>query len=254
MTMFSLDFFPVSGKDADTVDTMESPKNPAGGLHPLLEAALAFCLLYLPRTLIPRPATGIGLGTPGHHLALTAELSVGTALVLLVMARRHRIGSFFPESTSVLPGLHELAGGLTVFLALVVAGVLPILASSLAGWKNPVLASLEDQGAFPVLLFPFILLSSLAVGYSEELFFRVYAFGMLKESGLSETGAGVCTTLVFAGAHAAQGVGGILSAIVLGAVFQIHWIRKKEFHSIALGHAFYDCAVLILVLCCGAGI
>jgi membrane protease YdiL (CAAX protease family) len=231
---------------------MKSKDGPMAGLHPLAEAAAVFCLLYLPRSLTLHPENG-GYFMPAYRLALFLELAAGGGLLALFMARRHGMRLFFPGTTRVLPDPLDLARGLAVAVAMAVATLLPLAISRFAGWSNPLAAVGSGSMTDPAIAIPLLALSSLALGYSEELFFRVYAFGMLRKSGLSVSAAAVSSCLVFAGAHSGQGTGGILAALCAGLILQLVWIAKRNFHSIAFGHACYDFCVLMIFLYGGTG-
>lgn len=243
-----LDIVFVSGEDARRFPTMNMTKNANPGFRPLAEMAVVFCVLYLPRSVILHP-TAQSVFMPGYHLALAAGLAAGGVLLAIFMARRHGLREFFGPAARAVPNLVDVARGLAVAFVVAAAVLIPLAISILSGWTNPLEALRSRQAFDPAVMLPLVALSSLALGYSEELYFRVYAFGMLRKAGLSRNATLICSALVFAGAHAGQGAVGILSAFAAGLALQLVWIAKGEFHSIALGHAFYDFAATTLILC-----
>jgi membrane protease YdiL (CAAX protease family) len=96
-------------------------------------------------------------------------------------------------------------------------------------------------------LLPAMLLSSLAVGASEELLFRLCLPSLFRNAGLPGQGAGLVSMLLFTLGHTGQGRIGVLASIFFGAVLQRSADRGEGYPTLALGHAFYDFSILCLM-------
>ena len=144
------------------------------------------------------------------------------------------------------PSRHDARQALVVlFISLGCAGT-GVLVSSLSGIANPLFIA---HSRLPLLaLLPFILLSSLSVGYAEELFFRFFLIDGLMEAGAPINAASIVSILIFALSHNAQGIFGIGFAGVLAAFYTSLRFRGFGLHSLALGHALYDGIILLIVL------
>ena len=145
-----------------------------------------------------------------------------------------------------LPTKQEITRAfLVTFFSLGCAGI-----GALAAWfgklSNPVFEFLPQK---PILsLLPFLLLSSISVGYGEELFFRFLLIDALTEVGTAPNTAAIVSMIIFALSHYAQGIFGIAFAGVLAALYTSLRFRGYGIHSLALGHALYDAAILVFAL------
>ncbi len=102
------------------------------------------------------------------------------------------------------------------------------------GWK------VENLWMLPVVFITF-----LSTGYREELFFRSY---MLTEF-ISETSSPApvvfAVSLLFASGHLYQGIIGFAVTFIIGIFFSVIFLKNRNVHSIAIGHALYDFGVLL---------
>ncbi|MCX8013378.1 MAG: CPBP family intramembrane metalloprotease [Rectinema sp.] len=98
------------------------------------------------------------------------------------------------------------------------------------------------------LLVPLALISSLSVGYSEEMFFRFFVLDGLTSAGARQTAAAGVSVLIFALSHHAQGLYGILFAAAIAVLYSFLRLKGYRLHALALGHALYDAAILLCVL------
>ena len=217
--------------------------------RPLLEAALLFSALYL-ISFVPSDAAAAGraLSEPRYHCLLLLELLPRSMLVLYLMARAEGLAAFGLRP----PRRADLGAGALAALGALGVALLPAWAFSGLGWTNPLLDSACAPGA-TALLVPLVLASALAIGYGEELFFRVYLIKRLGQAGLPPLWAALASTLAFGSAHGLQGLPGLVVASGLGALFAWRWLKGRNIHEIALGHAFYDAAVMGLAIWGRAG-
>jgi membrane protease YdiL (CAAX protease family) len=146
-----------------------------------------------------------------------------------------------------LPGGKDLVDGLTVatyagLLALGIAGLAYVLGAS-----NPLLARLPMPTASLSLYFVMVI-SSLAIGYAEELFFRIFAPRLLEKAGLSALVALLISALIFGLSHGSQGFFGMIVSTLLALLFSYFRLRGKNLHALALGHAIYDFVILAALI------
>ena len=97
-----------------------------------------------------------------------------------------------------------------------------------------------------IRLIPLVLLSCLATGYSEEIFFRSYLYTNLKNAGTSTAAAAVLTTLLFGAGHIYEGYYAFAATSVIGAFLSFVFIKTKSIHTVAIGHGLYNLSVLLL--------
>jgi len=219
---------------------------PAGAPdRPLLEAGLLLAAFYLASYLPSDPgAAGAALGDPSFQLLLLAGLLPKAALTLYMMARAEGLAAFGVRA----PRLADLPRGFVAAAGAFAAALLPALALSALGYRNPLLAGIGAPTAPPLLLLPLVAATALAVGYSEELFFRAYLVRRLSQAGLSLPWAALASCVVFASAHGLQGLPGLALALLLGLWFTWRWLSGRNLHEIALGHALYDFGVMAAAL------
>ena len=89
-------------------------------------------------------------------------------------------------------------------------------------------------------------LLSLAAGFLEEGYFRVYLPRRCRDAGL---GAGSCLlapVFLFALCHAWEGPWGVLNALLSGFLLALVYRKTASFPGIALAHGFYNIAVYLI--------
>ncbi len=145
-----------------------------------------------------------------------------------------------------LPSRSELRGALSVMLLSVGCAGIGMAASWLSGLSNPLFVRYRHGSG--LMLLPLILMSSLSVGYAEELFFRFFLIDGLTEADVPLGTAAIVSILVFGLSHASQGMFGIAFAGLLAALYTALRFRGYDLHSLALGHAFYDAIILLIAL------
>jgi membrane protease YdiL (CAAX protease family) len=233
----------------ETKEEAPAPAEYGGPPRPLLEATLFFCAFWL-RAFVPMaplPA-GAGLASPGWHLGILVSLLPSTALLLYFIARGEGLAAF---GIRTRPRARDLPWALVLTALALLLGYLPELlrglfpAGSASPLDNPLLAAVGKPDTPPLLFVPLVLLSCLATGYAEELFFRVYLLKRLGQAGVGWAAAIIGSSLLFGLAHGSQGPVGALIAGLLGALFALRWRLARSWHEIALGHGLYDFVVLV---------
>lgn len=210
---------------------------------PLLAAlavyAAAWCDLFL-----PQPPLAL-FGARWFGLS-AAKGTLRCGFILFVMARWRGLGEYKLGTNSVLPRAADLANALLVAASAAAVALALALFALLAGATNPLLMS--ASATLDVKTIAFMALSSLATGYSEELYFRYFAVSALGRSGFSLRAAALVSALLFGISHASQGALGIVVAGILALAFSLHAAKGRGIHALALGHALYDFALLIAIL------
>ena len=213
--------------------------------HPLLEAALLFAAFYLAAFLPADPGSlGRSLGRIGFHLLLVADTLPKALLVLYMMSRAEGPAAFGLSRLRT----QDLARGVMVALGALALVALPSLALGSLGLTNPLLGAARHPSAPAAAVVLVILVSSLSVGYSEELFFRAFLIRRLRQAGFPAPWALLASSLLFGSAHGLQGPLGLALGTLLGLWFAWRWHRSGDIHEIALGHAIYDALVILFTL------
>jgi len=207
--------------------------------RPLIEAIALLAAFYLAAFIPLIPSIPLGLAKAPYHLEVIATNAPRILLILVIMASGDGLSAF---------GIGRLTlqvwprAALCALGALVVA-LAPAFALGALGWKNPVMEAVRQGPRAGFGLVPLVMLSSLAVGYCEELVFRAYLLRRLGQIGLPATWAAVVSSLLFGAGHGYQGIVGLVSGFALGLYFAWRWEADRNIHEIALGHAAYDAAV-----------
>lgn len=229
-----------------------SPDRPFLGIHPsgspsrpLLEAVLLFAAFYLAAYLPADPsAMGRSLGQISFHLFLLLDIVPKALIVLYMMSRAEGPAAFGLARLR----LGDFSRGMLVALGALALVALPSLAMRYMGLSNPLLGATTRPSASAWALVPLLVLSSLAVGYGEELFFRVFLIRRLRQAGFPAPWALLLSSLIFGSAHGLQGPLGLGLGTLLGLWFAWRWRRSGNIHEIALGHAIYDAFVILFAL------
>jgi membrane protease YdiL (CAAX protease family) len=241
---------PAPGEASSDARPDEAARRGAGGspVRPLAEAFLVFAAFWLGAWLPADPsAVGAALVKPLYHLALAVDILPKALLLLYLMHRLDSLASFGGVDR---PRFADLSRAMTTAVGaiLVVGSAAALISLVQPGIKNPLLSSAGRPSASPFALVPAVLLSSLAVGYAEELYFRVYLYRRLQQAGLTTFWAAAGTALLFASGHGLQGGLGIVLGLLIGSWFIWRRLRGANLHELALGHAIYDAVVMLASL------
>jgi membrane protease YdiL (CAAX protease family) len=139
-----------------------------------------------------------------------------------------------------------LAGVVTtvvMFAVLAAAGALLLLLPDVA--EDAIRSGFRFRINNPALL-PLAFLSSLAIAYREEAFFRAYLLTRLEQLSVNPAVAVVVASAAFSLGHMYQGVGGALVAFVLGLFLGWVFLRRRTVHVVAIAHGLYNFTVLAL--------
>jgi membrane protease YdiL (CAAX protease family) len=214
-----------------------------GPTQPLLEASLLFTAFYL-ASYLSAGSPGQALRLPGFYLAVVTQSLPRSLLVLYLMARGDGLEAFGIAP----PKVRDVPRGLACGLGAAFVVLVPAFLFSTLGVENPIFAGAGSGPRASLALLPLAIVTSLATGYCEELFFRSYLLRRLGQAGLSPTWASLASSLLFGSGHAYQGVVGIVSGSLLGLFFAWRWSESRNIHEIAVGHGLFDAAVFAILL------
>jgi len=198
---------------------------------------------------LPQPS--LGLFSEGWFALSAAKSALRFAFIALVMKNWLGFEAFGlrrlkPFLSGYLPHAGDLANGLLVAAAAVVFALGLALFSLISNAQNPLLYPFQGSERTGLSLI-LMAVSSLGIGYSEELFFRFFAVTSLEKAGLCPAFAVLGSALVFGVSHGSQGFLGMTAAAMLALLFSFFRTRGKSLHALSIGHALYDFVILLAV-------
>jgi CAAX protease family protein len=217
------------------------------------ELALLFSVMFLPGLL-----TQTGAVDPSswdavyYHLTI---LTIAVPQVFLVVyltnlrtpGVRSRLGWTAPKMADVVSlfiSVVLLVGALSILT--LVAALFP---DNSALWEPGVQWSLSRYE-----LVPLVIVSSIAIGYREEIFYRAYLYVRGEELGLHPIAIVGGSTVLFAVGHLYQGWAGFITAFLIGAILGVMFAWRRSLHGIAIAHGLYNAMVLVVSLQGQAGV
>lgn len=97
-------------------------------------------------------------------------------------------------------------------------------------------------------LLPLVLLSSVAIAYREEAFFRAYLLTRFEQLSLHPAASVLLGAAAFSLGHMYQGFGGALIAFLLGIYLGWIYLKRRSVHIVAVAHGLYNFTVLAVGL------
>jgi len=172
-------------------------------------------------------------------------VSIPQILLVVVLCDLRRPGSSVrfgwrpPNTGDTLPAIVGLAA------TWIVVGAVSLVAGSIFG---------EGGGPAPTVawsferreLIPLALVSTLTIGYREEIFYRAYIADRAEEADVDVRAALAVGALLFATGHLYQGIMGFVLSLAIGLVLGAVYYRTRSLHGIAVAHGLYNFAVLLL--------
>ncbi|MFW5684841.1 MAG: CPBP family intramembrane glutamic endopeptidase [Spirochaetota bacterium] len=208
------------------------------------EIALLFAVLFLPGMIAqggrvdPRAFENIL-----YHVQLLVT-AVPQVLLVVAVSNLRRPGSAGRFGWN-RPGTRDLFVALAGLAAVwVAAALVSLVAGAVAGGAENVGPAVEWTFERPELL-PLLVISTLAIGYREEIFYRAYLADRAAEADLHPRVVLAAGALVFATGHLYQGVAGFVMALAIGIVLGEVYLRTKSLHGIAVAHGVYNFLVLV---------
>jgi len=209
------------------------------------EFALLFAVLFLPGMLAQRGS--VDPRAFEHVMYHVQLLSVAVPQVLLVVAfsdlRRPgssaRFGWRRPRrDDAVSTGVALLA----IWVAVGIVSLVASLAFGDAGAPQPTVEWSFGRRE----LIPLVLVSTFAIGYREEVFYRAYITDRAEEAQVDPRAALGAGSLLFAAGHLYQGVMGFVLSLVIGLALSAVYLRTRSLHGVAAAHGIYNFVVLLL--------
>ncbi|MFW5848993.1 MAG: CPBP family intramembrane glutamic endopeptidase [Spirochaetota bacterium] len=208
------------------------------------EFLLLFAVLFLPGMI----AQGTGPDPRAfedvfYHVQLLVT-SIPQILLVVAVSDLNKPGSSGRFGWNA-PTWRDLATGMIAVVAIwVSAGLLATVAGALVGDGSPVEPAVAWTFDRPELI-PLVLVSTLAIGYREEIFYRAYITERAERSGIDARPALGGGAVLFATGHLYQGVMGFIVALTIGGVLAAVYYRSRSLHGIAIAHGLYNFAILI---------
>lgn len=208
------------------------------------EFALLFAVLFLPGLIAqggdvdPQSFESIR-----YHLQLLA-VAIPQILLVVTFSNLRRPGSSTrfgwrrPDSGDLVPAVLALMG------VLVVVWMISLLAGLIAAGNGPI-EPVVDWSFERWELVPLVLISTLAIGYREEIFYRAYLTDRAEEADVDPRLALGGGALLFAAGHFYQGIMGFVIALAIGLLLGGVYYRTRSLHGIAVAHGLYNFLVLL---------
>ncbi|MFP4378646.1 MAG: CPBP family intramembrane glutamic endopeptidase [Spirochaetales bacterium] len=209
------------------------------------EFALLFSVLFLPGIVSQFGGVDGSLFESLYYNLQLLVVSIPQILLVISVSELRKPGS--AESLGWRAPMPRDA--IYAVICLVVLFFTSIGASLLASLVSPLDGMASEAYAWQFSsyeLTPVVLISMLAVGYREELFFRAYLFDRGAEIDASPTTILIGSSLLFSLGHAYQGVAGVIVTLVLGFVLGALYMRFRNVHAVAIGHGLYNLSMLLL--------
>lgn len=190
-----------------------------GGVAPLValtirNVAFALLVLYL-------------LDIQGDQQIIHRHVSEGTAFPLFVVLR-------------VWGALLLISLLVSLISAAVGSGVAPVGTES-------VVPALNDR-YHPMVWVPLLVVAMVSVGIVEELLFRGYFIGRIRQLGQPAPRAVVASALLFSVGHGYQGPAALVFSFLAGVTLGTLWVIRPHLGAFALGHAAYNISALALTV------
>jgi hypothetical protein len=205
---------------------------------------LLFAVFFLPGILFQHGGIRAdAFDAPAYHLAVIITALPQTLLIVYILwvQPQEDLSRFGFRTVDVPDLLAALVATLGMFAVLAAAGAMVLLLPDQA--QEAVRSGFRFRFSNMALL-PLALLSSLAIAYREEAFFRAYLLTRFEQLSLSPVPAVLLAAAAFALGHIYQGWGGALIAFVLGIYLGWIYIKRRSVHIVAVAHALYNFAVL----------
>jgi len=218
-------------------------RRPSARLAPLLLAVSVYFAVWIDLYL---PPTSLEAFSSAWFILLAAKSFLRVAFLLYVMGRGAGFKAFDLGNAGLLPNSKDIANAILVAASASTFAVAAAIAALSFGISNPLIQPFAQASRSPLTII-FMLLSSLGVGYSEELYFRFFAPAALEQAGFAPIAAVLASAVLFGISHGSQGLFGMIGTGLLALVFSFFRMKGKGIHALALGHALYDFVVLLAV-------
>ncbi|NBF40910.1 MAG: CPBP family intramembrane metalloprotease [Spirochaetes bacterium] len=212
------------------------------------EMLLLFAVFFLPGILFQHGGIrSDAFDAAGYHLAVIVTALPQTLLIVYILwIQPHEDLSRFGFRTVDFPDLlAALVATLGMFALLAGAGaaVLLLPETMQEAVRTGFRFRLTNAGVLPLAL-----LSSLAIAYREEAFFRAYLLTRFEQLSLGPVASVLLAAAAFSLGHIYQGFGGALIAFILGVYLGWIYLKRRSVHVVAVAHGLYNFTVLAMGL------
>ncbi|MDR2471059.1 MAG: CPBP family intramembrane metalloprotease [Treponema sp.] len=200
-----------------------------GAIKGLLEAASLFFVFFFPR--------GTGALSSPEEIRYTLFWRLpAIILLLLLLGEKASPGLSGPQRRRGLAALG------IAFPSLFLTGFLVSLGPALSGRFPPVPVPRPSGAAAWISA----VLLSLAAGFLEEGYFRVYLPRRCGEAGLGPGRCLLVPAFLFALCHAWEGPWGVLNALLSALLLALVYRKTASLYGIALAHGLYNITVYLI--------
>ena len=208
------------------------------------EFALLFAVLFLPGMIAQGGSVDPqAFDSLAYHIQLLAT-SIPQILLVVAFSELRRKGSA-RRFGWVTPGRSDILPGGVALLGVWAVVAVVSLAIGVIGGADGGIEPTVDWSFERTELIPLALVSTLAIGYREEVFYRAYIADRAPEAGVDQRIALAAGALLFAAGHLYQGVAGFVVALAIGLVLAEVYLRTRSLHGIAIAHGLYNFMVLL---------
>lgn len=207
---------------------------------------LLFAVFFLPAILFQQGGIDINaFDRPNYHFAIlvTAVPQALLILYILWLQPEEELAHYGFRSVGPSDILAAVAIAVGMFAVLLAAGALILLLPE--HLQGALRSGFRFQFRTPNLL-PLALVSSLAIAYREEIFFRAYVLTRFEQLSVHPALGVPIAAVIFSLGHAYQGIGGALVAFILGLYLGWVYLGRRNIHVVSIAHALYNFSVLAL--------
>lgn len=216
---------------------------------------LLFLVFYLPGYLAQsQHMSGRAFNSVSFNLGYLLEALPRMALLVYIVVVRTRATDGEKPLADTLRsyGLTRIRwsdlGWILVALLLVELVLIPLsIAASTLGLGSNAFDTVHWHLTNPGML-PLVFLTSMAVGYSEELYFRSYLLTALPRLGVGIPAAVAAGTILFALGHIYEGVLGFVGTAIIAFVLSLVFLRTRSLNVVAVAHGLYNFVTLLATL------
>ena len=208
------------------------------------EFAILFSVMFLPGMLTQTGAIDPSSWDGAYYILTLLAIAI-PQILLVVYVTELRTPGFSQRLGWRTPRLADVVT--LVMTAALLFGALTILkaASSLMPEQTALWEPAVKWSFTRFELLPLVVLSSMAVGYREEIFYRAYMIARGDDLNLHPAIVVGGSSLLFAAGHLYQGWVGFIVSFVIGATFGAVFAWRRSLHGIAIAHGLYNTLVLL---------
>lgn len=215
--------------------------------HFWVEPLLLFAVLYLPGYLSQTSDFNRNLFDSLSFNLLYFTITLPQILLILYLIWRRDPGSMGRHGIKPPTG-RDAVLALPILLA-IYAAIFPLMILlRQVGAENGTPLTAPGWIISNPLMLPVILCTCLLIGYSEELFFRVYLLTLFEDQGIRPLFSVAATVLLFGAGHIYQGLESFAGTTVIGIILALFFLKYRSLHRIGLAHGLYNFFVLLLSL------